>query len=106
MNEVTVANFDSAILSTEGLAAVYFHAPWCKASEQMTPLVEAAESEYADTPLVSVNTDICEEIVSQVGIRTIPSLGIFRDGKLVSQIRGPGSEEDFKQSLSDALQAG
>lgn len=104
MTEATVANFDSEVLSAEGPAAVYFHASWCKACKEMGPVVEAAESTYPATHFVSVDTDQAEEIVTQFGIRTIPSLAVFRDGKPAVQIRGPVSEEDFNERLTQALQ--
>lgn len=98
-----VSNFDSEVLASKGTVAIYFRATWCKACDEMEALVQSAETEYQDVSFLAVNTDTCEEIVLQQAIRTIPTLSIFKDGKVAQKIRGPISEEEFKQSLAESL---
>jgi thioredoxin-like negative regulator of GroEL len=104
MKAVTTSNFDTEILASRGMAVVFFHAAWCKACAEMNALVAAMEAELPDVTFAEVNTDASEEIVMQQGVRTIPTVHVFHDGRPTARIRGPIGEDDFRRELANAAQ--
>ena len=86
------ATFDAEVLQSNQPVVVDFYADWCGPCRMMTPVVEQLAEEFAGKVSVGkLDTDANQEIAIRYGIMGIPTLGLFRDGKLVDRIVGyPG----------------
>jgi thioredoxin 1 len=105
--EVTVDNFDSAVLKSKGLVLIYYYAIWCKPCLEMSETVDAIADDISEKiKTVKVNTDKEEAIITQQKIRTIPSFQVMRDGKPEDLIRGPLSKLDLMAKLSAFITTG
>jgi len=102
--EVTDANFDAEVLKSDMPVLVDFWAPWCGPCRMVAPVVDELSDEYdGKVKFVKLNTDDNVKTASQYGIRSIPTLLVFKGGEPVGQIVGFRPKSDMKKRLDAAL---
>jgi thioredoxin 1 len=87
--EVTDANFEQEVLKSEQPVLVDFWAVWCGPCKAIAPIVDGVAQAYAGKLKVAkVNVDQNGATPSRFGIRGIPTLLFFKDGKVADQVVG------------------
>ena len=76
--ELTTANFDDTITNSPTVI-VDFWAPWCAPCRSFAPTFEEASEKYPDVVFAKLNTEEQQEIAGAFGIRSIPTLMVFRE---------------------------
>ena len=102
--EVTDSSFESEVLKSPTPVLVDFWAPWCGPCRMVAPVVEELSSEYdGKVKFVKLNTDENVATASRYGIRSIPTLLVFKQGQPVGQIIGFRPKGDLKKRLDAVL---
>ena len=102
--EVTDANFDQEVLKSEQVVLVDFWAGWCGPCKMIAPAVDSVATQYAGKLKVTkVNVDQNGATPSRYGIRGIPALLFFKDGKVADQIVGYVPQEVIEQKVQRLL---
>ena len=102
--ELTEENFELEVLKAATPVLVDFWAVWCGPCKMIAPIVDELAEEYAGKLKIGkVDVDNHQQIAMQFGIRSIPTLLVFKDGKVVEQIVGAAPKKMLVDKLSKHL---
>lgn len=86
--KITNQNFQSEVLEAQGTVLVDFWAAWCGPCKMIGPIIDEIAEERKDIKVGKVNVDEEPELASRFKVMSIPTLLVFRDGKLTNQSLG------------------
>jgi thioredoxin 1 len=102
--ELNDQNFDTEVLSSTEPFIVDFWAEWCGPCKAISPIVEEIAGEYGGRIRVGkLNVDYANGTASRFGIRSIPSLLFFKDGKVVDTIVGAVPKGEILKKVEKVL---
>jgi thioredoxin 2 len=98
--DVTDQTFSREVLTSEASVLVDCWAPWCGPCRTLSPIIDELASDYANAvKVVKLNVDENPLTASQYGIRSIPTMLFFKDGKMVDKVSGAIPKEQIEQHL-------
>ena len=100
VKEVSDVNFESDVLKSDRPVLVDFWAQWCAPCRMLAPTVEAVAEKYADNAqVVKLNVDENPNISQRYGIKGIPTLILFKNGKEEERVVGATSKEAISRMI-------
>lgn len=102
--EVTDGNFGQVVESADGLAMVDFWAAWCGPCRMVAPIVEDLARKYAGKVKVAkLDVDANPRTAQRFNVRSIPSILLFKDGKLVDIVVGAVPKPYLEKKIEEHL---
>lgn len=102
--EITEGDFEEVVLQSELPVLVDFWAEWCGPCKIIGPVVEELAADYDGQLVVGkVDVDSAGELAGKYGIRSIPSLLIFKDGEVVDTIVGAQGKSSIAKKIDAVL---
>lgn len=102
--DITDAEWENEVLKSDVPVLVDFWAPWCGPCRMVAPIVEELAGEYSGkAKFLKLNTDDNIETATRYGIRSIPTIMVFKNGEAVDQVIGFRPKGELKKSLDKAL---
>lgn len=103
--EINDEMFEAEVIKAEMPVFVDFWAPWCGPCKAIGPVVEELAKAYAGkVKFTKCNVDDNPSTPTKYGIQAIPTLMVFKDGKVVEQITGMVPKAKLEAALNKALQ--
>ena len=98
---LTKDNFETEVLKSEKPVLVDFWATWCPPCRLLGPVIaEIAEEQITSLKVGKVNVDEQKELASQFNIMSIPTMILFKDGKVVKEILGYKPKEEILELIN------
>jgi thioredoxin 1 len=102
--EISDSSFDSEVIQSEKPVLVDFWAPWCGPCKAIGPIIEELAGEFKDKiKFAKCNVDDNPVSPGKFGIKAIPTLIFFKQGKVVDQITGMVAKSKLQQTLNGIL---
>ena len=100
--ELSSENFEATV--NEGVSLVDFWAPWCGPCRMIAPVIEELANDFdGKANICKVNTDEQQELASKFSVRSIPTILLMKDGKVVETMIGAASKQAFADKLNSLL---
>lgn len=100
----TDASFDTDVVNSDGLVLVDFWAAWCGPCKAIAPVLEELAEDYQGrVKIVKVDVDDNPQSAARFGIRSIPTLFVFKNGERVETVVGGRPKSEFAALLDKHL---
>lgn len=100
----TDASFDTDVVNSDGLFLVDFWAAWCGPCKAIAPVLEELAEDYQGrVKIVKVDVDANPQSAARFGIRSIPTLFVFKNGERVETVVGGRPKSEFAALLDKHL---
>lgn len=93
-------SFEKEVLNCSGVVLVDFWAEWCGPCKMQLPVLEEISSEMTDVRVCKVNVDENNELAIKFGIRSIPTMMIFKNGEKIDQLVGLKQKNELVGKLT------
>ena len=97
--KITNQNFEDEIINAKTTAIVDFYADWCMPCKMMSPIIDEIAEENENIKVGKINVDENQELAMKYNVMSIPTIIIFKDGKIHKQFVGVTSKQDLLKNI-------
>lgn len=97
--QLTSETFQKEVLEAKEPVLVDFWAPWCGPCQMVLPIIEELAEEVTDVKICKVNVDEQMKIAKEYRVMSIPTLILFKDGKIAKQELGAKAKEELLEMI-------
>jgi thioredoxin 1 len=103
LTEITDKDFKQEVLDSNQLVLIDFWAPWCGPCKMLGPILEDLAQEVSNVKIVKINIDENLEVPSQLGIRSIPTMMLYKGGENIATKIGVLPKNSIKEWIESNL---
>lgn len=103
INHIDDNNFQNEVLTEKGVVVVDFYATWCAPCKMLAPVLEELNDQMNEVKFVKIDVDKSPVISNQYKVQSIPTVLIFKDGKIQDKKVGFVPKDNLKDSIEEAL---
>ena len=101
INKVDIDSFEEEILKYSGIVLIDFWAEWCGPCRMQLPILEEISEELPKIKICKVNVDENTDLAINFGIKSIPTMLVFKNGEKVEQFIGLKHKNDLLMKLKE-----
>lgn len=100
VKDVDAQSFDTEVVKAEGPVVVDFWAAWCGPCKMVTPVLEKLAGDHeGKVKVAKVNVDENQDLAAKYGIMSIPTVMLFENGEVKTQIVGARNQKDYEREF-------
>jgi len=100
---LSAEDFENAI--ENGVSLVDFNAPWCAPCRMQVPIIQQLSEQFEGKALIAeMNIDENRETAVKMGIQSIPTLAVFKNGKEIQRFVGLQSQDTLSKAIEEMLE--
>jgi len=101
--DIKQSDFQKEVLDYKGLVLVDFGATWCGPCQMLAPIIEEISIESKDkVKVVKIDVDEAQDISAKYNVSGIPTVILFKDGKIIDTIVGFRQKQDYLNAINKA----
>ena len=97
-------NFKKEVLEAKGVVLVDFFATWCGPCQMLGPVLEKIANSRAEFDIAKIDVDQMSELAVEYGVEVVPTMVIFKDGKVMKTREGCRSENEIIEEVSKYME--
>jgi len=102
--EITDATFEKVVLKSDKVVLIDFWAEWCGPCRTLGPIIEEINKDYEGKAIIGkLDVDNNQKFAAEYGIRSIPTVLIFKNGEVVHRQVGVASKDTYTQEIDKLL---
>ena len=100
LKHVNEENFEQEVLHSKNLILVDFFATWCGPCQMLGPVLERISTSRAEFDIAKIDVDKSQDLAYKYEVEVVPTMLIFKDGKVMNKIEGFLSESEIIEEMS------
>ena len=104
LKHISKENFEDEVLNSKSPILVDFFATWCGPCQMLGPVLERIGNSRAEFDIAKVDVDQAKDLAIKYGIEVVPTIVIFKDGKVMNKIEGFMSESEIVEEMSKYME--